>query len=224
MGQERLPKSVSFKGEGGSTMEFEQCEIRAQHRSSATYIYYEFIVEAIGPQGSYIVARTPEFPAEEHMVLKSLKPLFQIPSYGNEPDGNAFQRKIFNALVNHLVQTGWEPLAESGPKWYNRRFRRRVSRFIADSAPNTPYTLGDVEEWAEKAQKLAVQYERHPDSTSCRKLAEALMQLGLALERTYRFGEALQCYVDAGQMFEGIALTAEAVKAYQSAERVLNRK
>ena len=204
-------------------MEFEQCEIRANKSGSSMYTYYEFVAHAVGPHGGYIVARTPQFPAEEHMRLTSYKP-FHFQSFPDEPAGNHFQRQFFDALVDHLVRTGWEPLAGSGLKWYGQHFRRHVGFSDPDPAPATPYTLGDVEAWREKALKLVDQYERHPDATSCRKVAEAFMQLGLALERERRFKQAYQFYVDASLKFKEIALPAEAAKASRWAERVGRRK
>jgi len=201
-------------------MDFEQCEIRA-NRYGSLIVNHEFVAEAVGPDGPYIAARTPQFGAYE----PNLKNTLFYPSHGvDQPDDTSFQRKFFNALVEHLVHVGWEPLAESGAYWYSRRFRRRVSLYVPDPEPATPYTLGDMEEWRGKALKALDQYERRRDAKSCRGLAEAYEQLGLALEREHQFKDAYTAYFQAGQKFEEIAATAEAAKAYLRAERVLRRK
>jgi len=201
-------------------MDFERGEIRA-NRYGSLIVNHEFVAEAVGPDGFYIVARTPQFGAYEPNLRNTLF----YPSHGvDQPDNTPFQRKFFNALVEHLVRVGWEPLAESGAYWYSRRFHRRISLYFSDPEPATPYTLGDLEEWRGKALKALDQYEHHRDAKSCRQLAEAFRQLGLALEREHQFKDSYTAYFQAGQKFEKIAVTAEATEVYLRAERVLRRK
>lgn len=204
-------------------MEFEQCEIRAKNDPGfLSSPNWELVAEAVGPHGTYIVARTPRFsPYDQHNAL-TLN-LFWHRYSLNELDDIPYHRGIFNALVDHLIRVGWEPLAESGVNWYSRRFRRRVSIYVPDPEPATPYTLGDMEEWRGKALKALEQYERRRDGKSCRGVAEALEQLGLVLEREHQFKDAGTAYFQAGQKFEEIAATAEAARAYLRAERVLRR-
>jgi len=198
-------------------MEFEQCEIRA-NRYGSLIVNHEFVAEAVGPHGSYVVARTPQFGAYEPTLMNTIF----YPRHGvDQPDDTPYQRRIFNVFVSYLVSTGWEPLAESGVYWFSRRFRRPVSRSLPDPEPATPYTLGDLEEWQEKTLKAFNQYQQKKDPQSCRKLAEALLQLGLAFERGHQFTNAGDAYFRAGHKFEEIGAIEEAAKAYQQAERVL---
>ncbi len=199
-------------------MQFEQCEIRANRYGSLT-VEHEFVAEVLGPHGSYVAARTPRFAAFE----PNLKNTLFYPSHGvDQPDDTQYQRQFFNALVSFLVHIGWEPLAASGSYWFSRRFQRSSSLYIPDPQPATPYTLGDGEAWRKKALKALDQYERRGDAKSCRELADALLQLGLALEREHQLQEALTTYLRAGQMFVQISSTAEAEKASQWAARVLS--
>src|SRR5207237_280215 len=72
--------------------------------------------------------------------------------------------------------------------------------------------------WYHKAGKLLDRYKRRGDDKSCRELAEAYMQLGLALEREYQFEEAATVYRHAAQHFEklpGFTGLDEAAKAYE---------
>lgn len=200
-------------------MQFEQCEI-GFNRYGSFAVNFDFVAEAIGPHGTYIAARTPQFGAYDPS-----KPWQGMGSYRVDyPDDKPFQRQFFNALVSFLVHTGWEPLAASGAYWFSRRFQRSVSLSVPDPEPANPYTLGDGKVWRKKSLKALDRYEKQKDTKSCRELAEAFMQLGLALEREHQFQDALTNYLQAGQFFEEISLTDEAAKAYLWAERVLHRK
>ncbi len=203
-------------------MEFEQCEIRAKRYDVFPLsCEFEFVAEAVGPNGGYVVARTERFSPYE----PSLMHLFFMPRHNfYEPDDKRYQRAFFDELVDYLTRDGWESLLESGVYWFSRRFRRRVSLYVPDPEPTTPYTLGDLEEWQGKALRALDQYERHRDARSCSKLAEAFLQLGLSLEREHQFEDACKAYFQAGQKFEEISATAEAAKAYLRAEQVLHRK
>lgn len=205
-------------------MEFEQCEIRARNDPGfLDFPNWEMIAEAVGPHGTYIAARTPRFsPYDQHNALTLNLFWHRYNLY--ELDDIPYHQDILNALVDHLRGVGWEPLAESGVYWYSRKFRRPISLYVPDPEPAKPYMLGDMEEWRRKALKALNQYERYRDAKSCRRLAEAFGQLGLALEREHQFNDAYTAYFQAGQKFEEIAVTAEAAKVYLRAERVLRRK
>lgn len=205
-------------------MQFEQCEIRANNDPGLlSSPNWELVAEAVGPYGTYRAARTPRFsPYDQHNGFTLTLFVHRYSLY--ELDDISYHREFLNALVEHLVHVGWEPLAESGVYWFSRKFRRRVSLYVPDPEPATPYTLGDMEESRQKALKANDQYERRRDAKSCRRLAEAYEQLGLALEREHEFKYAYTAYFQAGQKFEEIAATAEAAKAYLRAEQVLRRK
>ncbi len=68
-----------------------------------------FKVEATGPNGTYSVCQTPEFPV------------------GAEPDRDNLQvQKVHNALVARLKNEGWEITGIRGTKWWESEFSRRV--------------------------------------------------------------------------------------------------
>src|SRR5690348_7612698 len=99
-------------------MEFERCEIKANKYGSLEPMY-EFVAEAVGPHGTYIVARTSKF-------RRSFIPLPFVHGYGEFQD-KPFHREMLNQLVNHLIEAGWEPLTLSGVDWYSCTFQRRIS-------------------------------------------------------------------------------------------------
>src|SRR5947209_11886288 len=108
-------------------MEFEQCEIRARNDPGfLSSPNWELVAEAVGPHGTYIVARTPRFsPYDQHNALTLNLSWHRYSLY--ELDDIPYHRDIFNALVDYLIRAGWEALPESGVNWYSRKFRRPIS-------------------------------------------------------------------------------------------------
>src|SRR5438270_468298 len=121
-------------------MEFEQCEIRANHYGPFLPFLWKwnFIIQAWGPHSSYIVAQSMKFsPTEDNYYWLIEKTM---------------EWEILNALINHLRRTGWELLAASGVHWYSKKFRRPISMYVPDPDPSTPYTLGDEVKWHKETQ------------------------------------------------------------------------
>ncbi len=87
-------------------MEFEQCEIRANKVGSPSW---ELVAEAVGPHGTYIAARTPEFsPYDQHNVF--VLNLFWHRYSVYELDDIPYHREFLNALVQARGNTTevWE--------------------------------------------------------------------------------------------------------------------
>jgi len=200
-------------------MNFEQCEIRANKYSIFPFACeFEFVAEVVGPDGTYIAARTQRFPPYKPTYINFI----WMPPHGfYEPDNKRFQREYLNDLVDHLIRVKWEPLAESGVNWYSRKFRRPISLYVPDPAPKVPYTLGDDAEWRLKVLKAISHYERRGSAAACRNLAESFMRFGLALERVRLFEEAYEAYGHAAVYFGKINRVEEAAKAYRLAERIM---
>ena len=88
---------------------WEYCEILAEDASFRFWARFRFSAKAVGPQGTYMAARSPET--------------------FSSPDPYSSDRKhvaACDALVQKLVRDGWEPISEKGPRWYSYKFRRPV--------------------------------------------------------------------------------------------------
>jgi hypothetical protein len=203
-------------------MDFEQCEILGnRYGRYLINLEFEFEARATGPDGVYIVARTPRFPPFEATVWTTVFPMAS-PQYNIwEPDERIpLQREQLDMLVNFLVGTGWEPLAESGVHWFSRKFRRRVAVYIPDPDPAHPYVVGDSARLTEQVRRLNDRRPARPDPRSLQELGQAWMQLGVALEREHRATDAFTAYGFAVQVFEEMSAHADVARARQWAERV----
>jgi len=84
---------------------------------------FYFEATAVRPGGKYYAARSEVF-------YRAGWSHFNDSEYINHKDANSlregFQFKL-NDLVSVLIQDGWQP-AGCGPEWYNKRFRRLMTR------------------------------------------------------------------------------------------------
>lgn len=75
-----------------------------------------FVLEAMGPQGSYRAATSEEF---TYPLSPHARDLEAYPKVGPA------RQHIFNKFVGQLIADGWEPVPNQG-YWHEQNFRRRV--------------------------------------------------------------------------------------------------
>jgi hypothetical protein len=92
--------------------EYCQIELEVRKKRFGAYLPYGFFASAVGPNGSYPAGRSPEFKIKN-----------QIRGPTRKEGGTAHDQ-----FVKHLLEDGWEPVAERGEDWWQLRFRRRVDR------------------------------------------------------------------------------------------------
>lgn len=202
-------------------MDYEQCEIVSNIVRNYLVIsdaLFQFVAKAVGPNGTYIAARSVIMPDHEHRWWNT----FLLPTNNvYEPDDTNFHREYLDNLVNHLVRVGWEPLAQSANNnWWSKQFRRSVLLYLPDPESSNPYTVGDEIVWGEKVLKASQSYKGQKDVASCRKLADSLMQFGLALERIHELDDAFEKYDLASVLYKQINAVEEAAKAYRWTQRI----
>jgi len=72
-----------------------------------------FSAEAVGPRGTYSAGESPKLNyARLDQVINRVR---------------GDQEMILQALVQKLMEEGWEKLPEQGEEWYQLRFRRRLA-------------------------------------------------------------------------------------------------
>jgi hypothetical protein len=110
----------SQKGDEQPPMaEWESCSLRHSHTLDNIVpmlkAYITFIAEATGPTGAYTAATSQAF---------TINPSFSSPDLSPKPTDFGAKQAL-DAVVNKLLQEGWEQIGE-GPAWFQRQFRRRV--------------------------------------------------------------------------------------------------
>jgi hypothetical protein len=117
----QLPDDANFCNKCGNSMagastapkeSWEHCEIQYVTKHSLLLtLKARFYAEAIGPKGTYCAASSDVW--LNHTLLFAAH---------HRPTSEAYE-----GVVQALVQSGWEPVAEKGSAWFNKRFRRRAS-------------------------------------------------------------------------------------------------
>jgi hypothetical protein len=88
-----------------------------------------FWAAATGPNGTYIVAATPQFQVDAESVLSS------------EDVQRKYCDRPLNSLAHKLENDGWEQQSQGGQNWYNLRFKR-----ITDQQQNYPSPEAEMSE------------------------------------------------------------------------------